>query len=1129
MKYTKFLKAIALLLWPFALAAQDKPELVITTGHTTRVTSVDYHPGGAFVLTAGDDRTVRIWDRGLQQEFRTMYGHINAVKKAIFSPDGNLIASSDNKEVIVRKFPSGEIVQKIQLERMSGTLAFTADSKGLFIEGEDRKLVIVDAITGAKKQAFGIEAEDEMVLNAATGKVFTRCREGCDTEPASVAVIDMASGKQEKVLKGGKGNINELVCSSDGKWVAAYVMSPKSNIYVWDAKSAALKSTVELPAGVYLSGLAFAKDGSRIYTIARDSKIRIYSASSGKLEKEIVRFIDYTQVASQKGTYELGIGMYAVSLSPDGKQLAVAVDYMQISPDAFGKNASSVMMWNTETNKQTGELAGMQRTVRGLWGCKKQPYVITANSNPLIGTKFWNMKDGSVQTSVQALGISDASKGGDTISVFEGGRVSVRLVPGYEELMAVDSTAVWGTAISGDGKMLIVGTANFKNPAKPRSFIGVWNVADKKLLKKIEIGYCRGDKRIWITPNKKHFMFECDKPVVFEIASGKQVAEIPTQDYRILGLSPAGATVLMAPHDMDGIGENVPVIVEYDLLTGKETARHTLTGFNGIVNAIEFSSDGSRLAVGGGGFAAGYEPVAMVYDWKTKSPLCKLKGHEAPLLSVSFGDKSNILYSASEDGTVKAWNTETCSETGTMIGMRDLDYILFDPDNYYKSSKGNYSGICFRMKGKLYTFEQFDMVYNRPDIVMAKFGAPKPLVSMYKLAWKKRITRAGFTEEALAGVLGELPSVDLPLKTSIPPATDQGLLKLKVKASGTQSDLDRVNVYVNEVPVFGINGYSLKGKSLKEFEQEMSIELSPGKNFVQVSAINSKGLESLRESFDIECTKAAEKPDLYILAVGISKYKEQNFNLKYSSKDMNDFVNMMQSSGMYNKIYVKKIQDTLATKENIIAEGKIFEQARVTDRVIAYFSSHGLLDEKLDYYLATTDVNFTDPSARGLPYDEIEKMFDKCRSRSRLVLIDACHSGEVDKDDLVAVKNDNGPVKGTKAGTISVKPKAGLKNSFSYMQALFSDVSKGSGTVVISAAAGAEFALESQEWNNGVFTYSIMKGIKSGEADANKDKIISITEMKNYVITTVTELTKGAQVPTVRKENYANDFVIYKK
>ncbi len=47
---------------------------------------------------------------------------------------------------------------------------------------------------------------------------------------------------------------------------------------------------------------------------------------------------------------------------------------------------------------------------------------------------------------------------------------------------------------------------------------------------------------------------------------------------------------------------------------------------------------------------------------------------------------------------------------------------------------------------------------------------------------------------------------------------------------------------------------------------------------------------------------------------------------------------------------------------------------------------------------------------------------------------------------------------------------------------------QGSGALVISAAAEVGFALESAEWNNGLFTYAVLKTLKEKDGDANKNK-----------------------------------------
>ena len=215
------------------------------------------------------------------------------------------------------------------------------------------------------------------------------------------------------------------------------------------------------------------------------------------------------------------------------------------------------------------------------------------------------------------------------------------------------------------------------------------------------------------------------------------------------------------------------------------------------------------------------------------------------------------------------------------------------------------------------------------------------------------------------------------------------------------------------------------------------------------------------------------------------------------------------------------------------------EKTNIKDRVILYVSGHGLLDKKYDFYYATYDVDFKNFGDKGLAYDDIEKLLDKIPARKKLLLMDACHSGEVDKDAM-SIKIPTNSIAKNEAKKVNVVFKSkgvgedmqsasnlGLSNSFELMQELFANLNNGNGTAVISAAAGNSYAYESDVWNNGVFTYSILHGLKDLAADYNRDRRVSVAELQKFVSGEVQRLTQGAQKPTARQEILENDWLVW--
>jgi hypothetical protein len=240
------------------------------------------------------------------------------------------------------------------------------------------------------------------------------------------------------------------------------------------------------------------------------------------------------------------------------------------------------------------------------------------------------------------------------------------------------------------------------------------------------------------------------------------------------------------------------------------------------------------------------------------------------------------------------------------------------------------------------------------------------------------------------------------------------------------------------------------------------------------------------------------------------------------------------------------LTDEKATKAGILNAKQWLAQSKSNDLVVVFAAGHGMTDEKSDYYFGTHDIDPQSPAAKGLPYEEFENLLDGIPALHKVLLLDTCFSGEIEKDQPVVVAQteagDQGAVKmrAFKAarGVSVVADYPGAAASASggtrlsshmlrFQQDWFADLRRGTGAAVISSSSGNEYSLEGEQWKNGVFTYSLLNGLKNRQADANGDQLITVSELQAYVIDQVRKLTEGGQNPTVRRENLESDFVVY--
>eukprot|EP01136_Pigoraptor_vietnamica_P015924 Opistho-1_new@59578 len=99
-------------------------------------------------------------------------------------------------------------------------------------------------------------------------------------------------------------------------------------------------------------------------------------------------------------------------------------------------------------------------------------------------------------------------------------------------------------------------------------------------------------------------------------------------------------------------------------------------------------------------------------------------------------------------------------------------------------------------------------------------------------------------------------------------------------------------------------------------------------------------------------------------------------------------------------------------------------------------------------------MDFSNPSEKGLPYEELESLLDGIAPLKKVLFLDACHSGEVDKEEVELLATNtktNSKVKFRNAGAGIQKKNLGLKTTSELMSELFTDLRRGTGATVISS------------------------------------------------------------------------------
>ena len=383
---------------------------------------------------------------------------------------------------------------------------------------------------------------------------------------------------------------------------------------------------------------------------------------------------------------------------------------------------------------------------------------------------------------------------------------------------------------------------------------------------------------------------------------------------------------------------------------------------------------------------------------------------------------------------------------------------------------------------------------------------------------KKQLARADWREGKIA--LAEAVKAEMRIVISTPTDGHETTAK-RVSVSGRVDGSGPIlRVTLNDTPIASKRGITIAAKPEKEadftvqetFHFEEQVPLVIGQNYIVVEARLQSGRVGQEKIIVVRKPPLGEaaparqgKPRLWLAVVGINSYLDPKVpTLKYAVADAEAITRFFENQGklgLYRNIQKKILVDQEASLSNMRnAFGEFFIDAREDDIAIIFLAGHGYVDRLGESYLLAHDSKPDNLYSTALTMREFQNMLSsRIPPRRTLVLADACHSGGMGS--------------------------TGLRGSEQIVAEFHRLVQATQGKLILTASREREYSREDSEKRHGVFTYYILEALQ-GLADGDKDGIVDLREMYDYVFEKVTKQTQGAQHPTLPTGGFDNEMPI---
>lgn len=1072
-----------------SITGAELPRLVIDSGgHMGFIRDVAFTHDGRFLVSGGDDKVIRIWDRETGKTVRTIRGEIGAgdegkINCLALSPDNRYLAVGgyfpggleDRGAIRIYDFESGELFGLLKGHRGAVlALSFSTDGRRLISGGDfDDRTVRIWRVEGPEhlQQLQLLTGHRDGVFSVAFSIDGERAVSSSrDTE---MKLWDANKGSLIKNINEVGRNRNEQVdaikFSPDGRYLASG--SRAGRIALWNPRTGEFIRELGRGAGVVTS-LSFSPDSERLIAAAENRKCHIYQLSS----RRTIQFMHETSIGG-------------VSFSPDGKTLATA-----------GGGTTGIILRDAATGNALKNFTSEGQAIQAVGFARDGKSIA-----------FTGMRDTQVQQPLRQSIILKEEAG---YKVSFGGAVT-------------DQTKYFRAVQSVNGNTL---RASLTSTIAEQRIQYRWHLylvrgSQRKLLARDISDYrhvsqtLTHDGRYAISGSERGYLTRYQT----DTQAPEKSLEFVGHTNRILSLavSPDSKTLLSGSNDQTmklwdiESGRNLLTIFvgdddEWVAWTPEGYYTASLHGDKYIGWHINQGPDKAAKFYSSAQFQKNFYRPDVVAEYLATRDI-HLAVQRANDRRKEADLRQNVL-SATDITSLLPPSVEITSPRGREITVSQRDLTVRAvvrsaqlPITNIKvflngSSKGNFAGNSNKSEVELQikldpgenilTIIAFtEQSYSEPEIRKIKYapdGVAKESTPVHRIDAYPQYVRSNF--RTVAGPQTGRPQVVVKVPSESDITVDDENLTVKAVGIPYNSPITEIRFVVNGKPKGSVKADTETGK----YEAELQLSLEPGLNVLSVTA-SDKDSTSDPETIKVTCAKCgtSTKPNLIFLGIGISKYQHgvagsEFENLSFADNDVTQMAKILESQNllptearMFNSVKAQFLLNESATRENILKKLKwMDEEANKNSNNIhaLYLSGHGGMDSKENYFFFTHNH---DP--KGLPeindirWAEIMETLSKAPGKP-VIFIDTCHAG--------AIKSD------TKLDEVYRK----------YASDFI-------GMTVFLASDASGLSKEKPELGHGVFTFAVLEGLK-GAADLpqKRDGKINFEELGVYVKWRVEEM-----------------------